>query len=136
VMADPAVMESAIEEFLRVFAAAPFIGRRVVQDVELSGVHIPAGGYVWYNLGGANRDPEVFDDPQRLDIMRSPNKHLTFATGVHRCLGAHFARQNIRVALEAFLSRVGDFEVRDGFEPHFEGGMTRRLLSLEVTFSA
>ena len=95
---------------------------------------IPEGGFVWYNVGGANRDPAVIEDPARVDIDRQPNKHLTFATGRHRCLGPNFARMNIRVALERFLERVADFTLRPGYEPHFEAGMTRRLTGLQLTF--
>jgi cytochrome P450 len=129
-VADPALLPRAIEEFLRVFAAAPLIGRRVTTECEIAGVTIPEGGFVWYDVGGANRDPAVIEDPARVDIDRQPNKHLTFATGRHRCLGPNFARMNIRVALERFLERVADFALRPGFEPHFEAGMTRRLTGL------
>jgi cytochrome P450 len=132
--ADPSLMGPAIEEFLRAFAAAPMIGRRVTTDVEIAGLELSAGDYVWYNVGGANRDPSVIDDPAELRIDRDPNKHLSFAAGVHRCLGPHFARMNIRIALDTFLSRIPEFSLRPGFEPHFEGGMTRRMTSLELVF--
>lgn len=131
---DPSLLPRAIEEFLRVFAAAPMIGRRVTTGCEVAGVELSEGDFVWYNIGGANRDPAVIEDPQRVDIDRCPNKHLTFATGRHRCLGPNFARMNIRIALEAFLERVRGFAVRPGFEPHFEAGMTRRMTALDLTF--
>ena len=132
--ADASLLPSVIEEFLRYFAAAPFIGRRVMSDTEIAGTEIAKGDYVWYNVGGANRDPAVIEDPGELKIDRSPNKHLSFATGIHRCLGIHFARLNIRIALETFLARIPDFAVRPGFEPHFDGGMVRRMTALELTF--
>ena len=133
-LAEPGALPIAVEEFLRYFVAAPLIGRRVVKETEVGGVAMTADDYVWYNLGGANRDPAVFDDPTELRIDRSPNKHLTFASGPHRCIGRHFARLNIRVALQTFLDRIPDFDVPAGFEPHFQGGMTRRMTLLELTF--
>lgn len=133
---EPARYETAIEEFLRYFAAAPFLGRRIMQQTEVAGVELGPGDYIWYNAGGANRDPAVFDDPDVLKIDRAPNKHLSFAAGRHRCVGVHFARLNIRTALEVFLERVADFRVRPGFEPHYQGGMTRRMTALELDFEA
>ena len=134
-IADPSLLPRAVEEFLRVFAAAPMIGRRLTVDAELAGTKLLAGDFVWYNIGGANRDPAVISNPTVVDIARSPNKHLTFATGRHRCLGPNFARLNISVAIEAFLARAGDFELQPGFEPHFEAGMARRMTSLDLTFT-
>jgi cytochrome P450 len=131
---DPALYETAIEEFLRCFAAAPFLGRRITQETEIAGVALKPGDYLWYNVGGANHDPEVFDDPDVLRIDRTPNKHMSFAAGRHRCVGVNFARLNIRTALEVFLERVADFRLRPGFEPHFQGGMTRRMTALELEF--
>lgn len=131
---DPSLMAGAIEEFLRVFAAAPMIGRRLTTATELGGVQLSKGDFVWYNIGGANRDPSVISDPTVVDITRTSNKHLTFATGRHRCLGPNFARMNIRIALQTLLDRIPDFAVRPGFQPHFEAGMTRRMTSLELVF--
>lgn len=132
---DPSLIPTAVEEFLRVYAAAPMIGRRVTVDTEIAGQPLAKGDFVWYNIGGANRDPSVIANPGTIDITRTPNKHLTFATGRHRCLGPNFARMNIRIALETFLERVGEFQVAEGFEPHFMAGMMRRMMSLELTFA-
>lgn len=134
--ADRSLLPRAIEEFLRVYVAAPLVGRRVTADTELGGERLSKGDFVWYNLGGANRDPSVIENPTVVDISRETNRHLTFATGRHRCLGPEFARMNIRVALEVFLDRVPDFSLAPGFVPRFEAGMTRRLTSLELTFPA
>ena len=133
--ADPSLLPGAIEEFLRVFAAAPMVGRRVTRDTEIAGTTISQGDFVWYNIGGANRDPRVIENPTQVDISRQQNKHLTFATGRHRCLGPTFARMNIRVALEAILQRLGDLSVPAGFEPHYEAGMVRRMIALDLTFA-
>ena len=120
---------------MRIFVPAPCLGRRVTRDVQLSGVKIPAGDYLIYNLGGANRDPSVFERPSAIDLAREPNRHLTFAAGVHHCVGLHLARLNIRIAIEIFLERIPDFRVPDGFEPHFQGGITRSMTSLELVFA-
>lgn len=132
--ADRSLLPAAIEEFLRIYVPAPMVGRRLTADTELAGVHLVKGDFVWYNLAGANRDPSVIDRPDEVDLFRTTNKHLTFATGRHRCLGPDFARMNIRVALEQFLDRVPEFALADGFEPHWEAGMTRRITSLPLTF--
>ncbi|MFT4561151.1 MAG: cytochrome P450 [Gammaproteobacteria bacterium] len=131
---EPSAIPRAVEEYLRYFVAAPCLGRRVMKDTELSGTMLSRGDYVVYNLGSANRDPKIFDDPQALDIERSPNKHLTFAAGVHTCIGMHLARLNIRIAIETFLQRVPDYTVKDGFEPHFQAGITRSMTALELSF--
>ena len=113
--ADYALIPHAVEEFLRVFVSAPNNGRRVLKDVEIGGtkMHGPrgnkAGDYIIYNLGGANRDPSIFKNPEKVDITRWPNKHLSFAAGVHRCIGMHLARLNVKVAVETFLTRIPNF---------------------------
>ncbi|RBY79890.1 hypothetical protein DQ238_09720 [Geodermatophilus sp. TF02-6] len=135
-VSDRSLIPRAIEEFLRIFVPAPMVGRRLTGDTELAGVRMTKGDFVWYNLGGANRDPAVIDRPEVVDLYRESNRHLTFATGRHRCLGPEFARMNIRVALEQFLDRVPDFQIQPGFQPHFEAGMTRRMTSLPLTFDA
>ena len=76
----------------------------------------------------------MIDRPDEVDLSRTVNKHLTFATGRHRCLGPDFARMNIRVALEQFLDRVPEFALAEGFVPRWEAGMTRRITSLPLTF--
>lgn len=129
-----------MEEFLRYFVSAPCDGRRLMRDAEVAQTELRGpregrkGEYVIYNLGGANRDPSVFEDPDLLDIERSPNPHLSFAAGVHRCIGLHLARLNVRVAIETFLERIPDFAMADGFEPHFQGGITRSLTALPIVY--
>lgn len=132
--ADHSLLPNAIEEFLRIYVPAPMVGRRLTGETEIAGVQLVEGDFVWYNIGGANRDPAVIDRPEVVDLYRESNKHLSFATGRHRCLGPNFARMNIRVALEQFLDRVPDFALKPGFEPHFEAGMTRRITALPLTF--
>jgi len=138
---DFSLIPRAVEEFLRVYVSAPHNGRRVMKDVELSGVQLRGphngakGDYLIYNLGGANRDPSVFECPEKVDLTRHPNPHLSFAKGVHRCIGLQLARLNIRLAIETFLTRIPDFSVQPGFEPNFLGGITRSLTTLPITFN-
>lgn len=137
---NPSLIPRAVEEFLRVFVSAPCDGRRVMKNVDVAGTKMRGprgdskGDYVIYNLGGANRDPSVFERPQELIIDRSPNRHLSFAVGIHRCIGLHLARLNIRIAIQTFLSRIPDFSLQPGFEPHFQGGITRSLKTVDLVF--
>jgi cytochrome P450 len=62
-------------------------------------------------IGAANRDPEAFDDPERFDISRSPNRHLAFGAGVHQCAGMNLARLEARIALDRFVARFPDYEL-------------------------
>jgi cytochrome P450 len=102
----PALVDGAIEEMLRfngpVETSFP---RFAYEDVEIDGVTIPCGDQVIPVLLAANRDPAHFEDPDRFDISRHPNKHIGFGFGIHYCLGAPLARLEARAALEALLSR-------------------------------
>ncbi|CAO3383203.1 cytochrome P450 [Azospirillum argentinense] len=102
--ADPALMDSAIEEILRFEPPQQLAWRTALEDCEIGGKTIRRGEQVMMLLGAANRDPEVFDDPERFDIGRKPNPHLSFGSSRHTCLGAWFARLQGRIALSAFLS--------------------------------
>jgi cytochrome P450 len=132
---------TAVEEFLRVFVSAPNNGRRVMKDVQIGGTTLRGphdgqkGDYIIYNLGGANRDPTVFQCTERLDIERQPNPHLSFAKGHHRCLGLHLARLNLKIAIESFLTRIPEFSVPQGYVPHYLGGITRSIVSLPLVFN-
>jgi cytochrome P450 len=79
--------------------------RRAVQGTALSGVAIGSGTYVHIGIGAANRDPDQFSDPDRLDIRRQPNRHLAFGTGIHACAGMSLARMEAQVAVGRLLRR-------------------------------
>lgn len=97
---DPDLIETAVEEFLR-FQSPLQIGNRLAgEDIDLLDCTVPAGTYIHTSIAGANRDPDVFDDPETLDIGRKNAKqHLAFATGIHVCLGATLARIEGRIAI-------------------------------------
>ncbi|WP_372612044.1 cytochrome P450 [Aquicoccus sp.] len=103
---DPALIDTAVEEFLRVQSPLQ-IGNRLAQaDIELSdGTVLPEGTYIHTSIAGANRDPAMFDAPETVDITRKPNRHIAFITGIHVCLGATLARIEGRIALGKFIAR-------------------------------
>lgn len=108
---NPSLIPSAIEELLRYEPPAPHVGRCTSTDVEIHGATIPAGSAVLLMLAAANRDPRVFDDPNRFDIHRQIRNHLTFGFGIHYCLGAALGRLEGRIALEEILKRFPEWEV-------------------------
>ncbi|MCB0167759.1 MAG: cytochrome P450 [Anaerolineae bacterium] len=112
--AQPTALPSVIEESLRLEPAAAVIDRYAVREVRLGRAAIKAGELVRVSLAGANRDPAVFDDPDRFDPFR-PNlsSHVTFAQGPHVCLGLHLARLEAHHALEGVLSRLPKLELED-----------------------
>ena len=103
--ADPALLPSAVEEFLRYQSPNQLGNRRVVAEVEVGGVRMPEGTLVTLGIGAANRDPAQFPDPDRLDLGRAPNRHLAFITGIHACAGMWLARMEGRVAIGRLVER-------------------------------
>ncbi len=108
--AHPEALESTVEEFLRMESSNQLGNRRAVSDTMLGGVEMAAGSYVHICIGAANRDPEQFPDPDRLDIRREPNRHLAFATGIHACAGMSLARMEAQVAIGRLLRRFARIE--------------------------
>jgi cytochrome P450 len=106
----PDAMGTAVEEFLRMESSNQLGNRRALGDAVLGGVDIPAGSYVHICIGAANRDPEQFSEPDRLDIRRQPNRHLAFATGIHACAGMSLARMEAQVAIGRLLRRFAGVE--------------------------
>jgi cytochrome P450 len=111
---DPAAMRGAVEEILRYETPSQFSGRIAPADVELGGQRIARGDAVMVMTAAANRDPLVFDDPERFDIARTPNRHLAFAWGPHFCFGAALARMQAGIAFEELLRRAATIELVGG----------------------
>lgn len=110
--AAPELMEGAIEEMLRYYPPLPTTGpRRATVDVELSGQIIREGQRVRPMMASANRDERVFTDPDRFDIRRRPNPHLSFVAGPHFCPGAHLSRLETRIVLTALLERFEEIQL-------------------------
>jgi cytochrome P450 len=106
---DPELIRTAVEEFLRFESSNQLGNRRTIVDTRLGGVELPAGSQLNLCIGAANRDPEQFDAPDRLNIARAPNRHLAFASGAHLCIGLNLARLEGRVAISRFISRFPDY---------------------------
>ncbi|MGI5519981.1 cytochrome P450 [Micromonospora sp. CA-259024] len=104
--ADPALAPRAVEEMLRFDSPVHLDARTALRPLTLAGVEIAAGQNVTTVLGAANRDPERFPDPDRFDISRADNAHLSFAAGAHFCLGAHLTRLEAQVFLDRLLART------------------------------
>jgi cytochrome P450 len=111
IVADRSLIPNAIEEILRYEAPSPVQGRYVTRDVELYGTRVPEGSTLLLLNGAANRDEREFEDPDRLDVRRKNNRHLSFGYGIHFCLGASLARLEGCVALDEVLLRWPDWEV-------------------------
>lgn len=108
---DPGLVETAVEEFLRYDPPTQLTRRTALEDAKLDGHLISRGDQVIIVRGAANRDPSVFPDPDRLDLGRSPNKHIAFDGGIHFCLGAALARLEGRIAFAALANRTRDIEL-------------------------
>src|SRR6516162_5278543 len=103
--AEPALMATAIEEFLRAFSPVT-MAREVVKGTEIGGCPIKAGNMVLLSFPAANRDPAVFPDADKVIIDRTENRHSAFGLGIHRCVGSNLARLEMTVAVEEWLKRV------------------------------
>jgi cytochrome P450 len=136
---NPAVIQPAVEEALRL--APPIFGfyRRANKDLRLHGVQVRAGEDLYLCWAAANRDPEVFPKPLEFDIDRSRNqRHLTFGHGPHACPGAPLARMELRVATEVLLRRLPDITLIDPALPpqyEFGGAETMHMVRLPACFS-
>ena len=102
---NPAMIKTAIEEMLRFESSNQLGNRMTTEPVELGGIKLAAGTPVTLCIGAANRDPAQFADPEKLDVGRTPNRHLAFGTGVHQCAGMALARLEGAIAISRFLAR-------------------------------
>jgi cytochrome P450 len=108
----PDLMPSAIEELLRYDAPVQLDVRVALEDVEFDGRHVKKGQGIMVLLGSANRDPEVFSEPDRLDLTRQEANHISFGRGIHHCLGASLARLEGRLTFEAIMERFADIRMQ------------------------
>ncbi|MGX7728140.1 cytochrome P450 [Rhodococcus sp. 2H158] len=131
---DDSLIPNAVEEVLRIEAAVS-MGRRATRDVELGGAKIKAGDQLLLMLCSANRDGSEFEDPDEFVIDRSPNRHLTFGAGPHRCLGSHLARIELSIALEELHRRIPDYELVESDPPILHATQVRGCLRLPIRFT-
>ncbi|TDD39026.1 cytochrome P450 [Actinomadura sp. KC06] len=135
IVAEPGIIPDAVEELLRAYS--PILpARKLTADVDVHGCPMRAGDMVMLPLAMANRDPRVFPDPHTVDFGRTPNRHVAFGAGPHRCLGAHLARLELRIALEEWHRRIPEYRVPDGAQPTEHTGLVLGLDSLPLTWSA
>ena len=120
---DPAVIPHAIEELLRWETPVTGVARVAVQDTEFYGCPIKAGDHVMPILGSANTDEAEFPDSDDVRFDREVNRHLAFGGGVHRCLGSHLARMELRVAMREWHARIPDYKVKPGVELVYTPGI-------------
>jgi cytochrome P450 len=137
VIEDPDAASALIEEVLRLEPSAPMFPRVTTQPVEVCGVEIPAGAVAMLVLATANRDPSRYDHPDEIDLDQADRGHVTFGGGVHRCLGSHLARRELRLVLEEFHALIPDYEIAPGFEPEIAWPSgTLHLRELPLVFPA
>ena len=132
-VAEPGLLPIAVEEFLRAYAPVT-MARLVRQDMYFGGVNMKADDWILLSFPAANRDPAQFDRADQVIIDRQINQHAAFGLGIHRCLGSHLARMELRVALQAWLERIPDFSLDDPSAVTWATGQVRgpRMLPLRI----
>ena len=133
---DPSLIGTAVEELLRFDPPVQLTGRLALEDMEFGGKTLKKGDQAVILIGAANRDPEQFTEPQRLDVTRTENRHLAFGMGVHFCLGAPLARVEGRIALGELVRRARVMELLTDDPPYKEQLVLRGLAALPVRMSA
>ena len=130
---DPGLIPSAVEELLRFDSPVQVDVRSVLDDCEVNGFRVRRGDNVVTLLGAANRDPDRFEAPDRLDVRRGDQNHLSFGRGIHHCLGAPLARLEGRVVLQALIDRFSSLRLLED-RPAFRSSVALRgLLALPVS---
>ncbi len=124
-VADPSLAGSAVEEYLRYDGPSGALARVAAADLEMGGKTIREGQRLFAFMNSANRDPEAFADPDRFDISREPNVHLTFGHGIHFCLGAPLARLEAQIAATRLAERLPDVRLSGG-DPEWHDSLILR----------
>ena len=115
IVAEPALVPGAVEEILRYDSSVISWRRKAKREMEIAGVKVPEGAQVLLLLGAANRDDEAFENPEQLDIERNnAGQHLSFGSGIHRCLGAALAQMEARLILEILSQRLPGMKLAAG----------------------
>jgi hypothetical protein len=133
--AEPALMASAVEEFLRAYAPVT-MAREVVKETQIGGCTFTPGHMVLLSFPAANRDPAAFAEADRVILDRKENRHAAFGLGIHRCVGSNLARMEIRAALEEWLKRIPEFRLDPNAPVTWSQGTVRGPRRLPVLFGA
>jgi cytochrome P450 len=120
---EPALIPNAIEELLRWETPVMGVARVAVQDTELNGCPVKSGDQVMIMIGSANTDEAEFSDADEVRFDREVNRHIAFGGGIHRCLGSHLARLELRVALREWHKRIPDYEIKPGHTLAYTPGL-------------
>ena len=134
-VSEPGLLPVAMEELLRAYAPVT-MARLVKQDVEFQGCPMRVDEWVLLSFPAANRDPGAFEDADRVVLDREVNRHAAFGLGIHRCVGSHLARMELRVALEVWLAAFPRFELADPSAVRWSGGQVRGPRTLPVRLLA
>ena len=134
IIEDAGAVPAAVEEILR-YEAAVAMGRRAVRDAEVAGVTVREGDQLLLMLCAANRDEAEFDEPGALDVERTPNRHLTFGSGPHRCIGSHLARLMLKIAAEELHQRIPDYRLDPEDPPVVLPSQVRGFARLSLLFT-
>jgi len=134
-VAEPSIMSSAVEEFLRAYAPVT-MAREVVKETRIGGCTFTPGHMVLLSFPAANRDPAEFPEADRVVLDRKENRHAAFGLGIHRCVGSNLARMEIRVALEEWLRQIPDFRLDPQAPVTWSQGTVRGPRRLPVLFGA
>ena len=132
-VAEPELMDSAIEELLRAYAPVT-MARIVTKDTDFKGCPMQEGDKVLMNFPAANRDPEHFDRPDEVILDRAVNRHVAFGSGIHRCAGSNLARMELKVAIEEWLAQIPTFRLQEDAKLTWAGGQVRGPRVLPVQF--
>ena len=130
---EPELIPTAVEEFLRAYSPVT-MARVAAKDGTLGDRDVKEGDRVVLTFNAANRDPEVFENPEEVIIDRQKNRHIAFGSGIHRCAGSNLARMEMTVAIEEFLKAIPEFELKDPDAVTWAGGQVRGPRNLPVTF--
>jgi cytochrome P450 len=132
----PELLPSAVEEFLRLISPVQGLARTATCDAEVGGLAIKKGERIFLSYASANRDEEEFPNADVCLLDRTPNRHMAFGSGIHRCVGAHLGRLEFVVAMREVLERLPDFQLAEGAEIRWAvGGESRGVSSLPVVFT-
>jgi cytochrome P450 len=132
---NPSAIPAAVEELLRWETPVPNVFRLATADTEITNCPVKAGAFVAVNLGSANVDETEFPDAFEVRFDRQSNRHLAFGGGVHRCLGSHLARRELRIAMREWHRRIPDYTLKRGIELRYPVGL-RSVENLELVWSS
>lgn len=135
-LAHPEDRDKAVDETLRLDGTIALQSRYTKNAVNVAGTDIPANSWMLYGIGPANRDPEMFTNPDKFDLQRAPGKPLTFGKGPHFCLGSHLAKAEMRASLDVLLERLQGLRLAADSKPEITHTVLRGPRQLAVEFDA